>query len=129
MRIRVANDGRAVARFPALRVLQGSLFFETNALTGDLSIWEAGGLNTGWWSYRGGANHVVYPGEELTIVTLVQHGQPGGRLPMNISPASAIAAYFDFAEASITAEVICDSAPPSRITFLIPRLSHSATAT
>ena len=127
IRIAVANEGRAVARYPALRVAQESTFHESSSpYSSDQSVWAFINTNNGWWSYRGRANDVLYPGEELTIATLVQSGRAAGRLPQSIQPRSAIATYFDFAATSITAEVVCDGVAPLQKTLIVPALLHSA---
>ena len=126
IRILIANEGRGLARFAALRIEEGSAFFQALYHGVDPSPWAMAQANSGWMSYRARSNDVLYPGEQLVVTYLVQRGVAAGPLPSSISPPEAIAAYFDFAATSITAEAVCDGGSPVRQIFNAPERLHTA---
>ncbi len=104
--VMLANEGRALARFPAVRYKRHKGIGLPNQSFGPFPIWPLSGADGEWFSFRGGANDVVYPGESLRVATLVQSGQ---RVD-NSSPLK-------FPEVTITTEAICDGSPAHRQTF------------
>jgi hypothetical protein len=104
--VRISNEGRGLARFPAVRCQRVKGVGHPHNLTGIVPIWAMSQANSEWVSFRGGANDVVYPGESFQVVTLVQMRQPVGNSPIN-----------SFPEVTITTEAVCDGMPPHRQTF------------
>jgi hypothetical protein len=130
VRISVINDGRGVARFPALRVSAGFGFNpETSPFDNNAPVWGLLNNNEGWYSYRGGSNDVIYPGETLAIATLTQLGtrtnqpaagafEPYSHMPLMLD--------WNFPETKIIAIAVCEGAPLVRRTFDFNSYVHLA---
>jgi len=109
-RLIVKNEGRGLARFPAIRCEANSGFFHVNTFVqADQSVWQFINSNDGWFSFRGGANDVIYPGETLTIATLAQHGT-------RVNDA-ANSSTWKFSGAAIRLEVVCEGMAAHGQTF------------
>jgi hypothetical protein len=102
----VVNEGRGLARFPAVRYQRVGDLSLPNTLRGESSLWTLSDANAEWPSFRGGANDVVYPEERLKIATLVH---PGARVNRP-SPRS-------FPDITVTTYVVCEGMPAHRQTF------------
>jgi hypothetical protein len=104
----VSNEGRGLARFPALLWQKNSLFNASNSpINGDQPLWALSTANSEWGSFRGGADNVMYPNESLRIATLVQTGVKTG------GPSNGIVMYaaqcdWSFAALTVVTEVVCD---------------------
>ena len=69
----VRNEGRGLARFPALRCQRGTLVMPNLVFEENLNaIWPRSEADPDWLSFRGGVNDVVYPGESLRVAHLIQ---------------------------------------------------------
>jgi hypothetical protein len=107
IQVTLRNEGRGLARFPAVRFerLSGVAIPANELYVGPQSIWPVLG-DQEWISFRGGANDVVYPGETLKLATLSQVGQRADR------PGPQI-----FRAVTIVTEVVCDGMPAHRQSF------------
>jgi len=104
--VMLTNEGRGLARFPAVRFQRQMGVGLPNQSLGPFPIWSLSQADNEWISFRGGTNDVVYPGESLRIATIIQSGQ---RVD-NVST-------FKFPEITITTEAVCDGMPAHRQTF------------
>ena len=125
--ISLTNGGRGIARFPALRVTIGSSFFPAmNPYGIDAPIWSQL-TNEGWHSFRGGADNLIYPGESLAIAKLTQQGSRRIAPPQGvIGPYAHMALMqdWDFSEAKIRVQAVCDGTPLLTRDFAIPAFSY-----
>jgi Putative DNA-binding domain len=113
----VKNEGRGLARFPALRCQRsGGLQQSSSSAAAEQSLWTFSDANPEWLSFRGGANHVVYPGESLRIATVIQPGQTTSR-PSGYGIPIAVAYEWAFSALTIVTEVVCDGSPTHRQSF------------
>jgi hypothetical protein len=104
--VSVINDGRGLARFPAVRYQRIGGLELANVMRGQAPIWGFSDANPEWSSFRGDANDVVYPGEMLRIATLLHRDNRVHRE----SPRA-------FSDITITTEVVCEGMVAHRQTF------------
>ena len=103
----LTNQGRGIARFPALRYKQ-ILGVELLNGIGKGPIWPISEANLGWTSFPGGANDVIYPGESLWIATLQQlRYSTDGTAPQILHAIT------------IVTETVCDGMPAHRQSFSV----------
>ena len=75
----VKNDGRGIARFPALHCHRSSnLRYSPGMYNMNQPTWPHLDRDETRFSFRGRSDDVLYPGEALNIVVLEQAGQPQG---------------------------------------------------
>jgi hypothetical protein len=109
IRITLRNEGRGLARFPAVRYQKFGNLTIPNVMSGlALPLWAVSHADDEWSSFRGGANDVVYPGETLNIATLVQ---------TSVKPLSQ-----SFSALTLVTEAICDGMPAHRQSFSIDEI-------
>ncbi|UWZ83479.1 AlbA family DNA-binding domain-containing protein [Occallatibacter riparius] len=110
IRLMLTNHGRGIARFPAVRVhALPHLSICQASHIGPLPIWPVSDANAEWFTVRGGANDVVYPGETLKIASLVQLGDR--RIPND--------KVWGVPATQVITEVVCDGMFAHRQTFQI----------
>lgn len=123
--LEIKNEGRGLARFPAVRVQRMSrISIPNNALRGPIPIWPISEANEKWISVRGGANDVIYPGETLRIATLIQAGD---RLDQQSPPNFMHTGHWRFHEIVIPTECVCDGMTSYAQSFTIPTLEWGGT--
>jgi hypothetical protein len=101
----VTNEGRGLARFPALRIGHVSSAFIPNNVYYPAPAWPASDGVPGWTSLRGGTDNVLYPGESLRVAVLIQSEKSGDR--------------GTFEALNLKTEVICDGMQVRRQAFAI----------
>jgi hypothetical protein len=106
------NDGLGIARFPCLRIRQGS-GFSVSYHAEERPLWNVYNNLAGWTSIRGGSNDVIYPGEILPLATIMQKG-----LSFTCGPR-------DYDAANVEVEVLCDGTPPHRQTLHFPAKTYT----
>lgn len=107
-RIVLKNAGRGIARFPAAR------FNKNNGISfpnyhDSQPVWQVSHADPEYSSVRGGANDVIYPGESLEIITLLQSEQRVRGTNRRC-----------FKEVSIQIEAVCDGMPACKYSFEFP---------
>jgi len=123
----VTNYGRGLARFPALRCqrlveLRPS---DSHSAT-EQCLWGFSDADPEWFSFRGGANHVLYPGESLRVATVTQMGIRT-RAPAGMQIPVARFCDWEFSTLNMVLEVICDGSPVHRQSFAFEGVSSPAT--
>jgi hypothetical protein len=122
----VTNEGRGLARFPALRLLKVPQVVFQPAPYSSAPAWPIHYTLPDWVSYRAGAENVLYPGETIEIGVVRQVGKKsvGGNLVIPNKPANMLAEAYDwaFAEVTLTAEVMADEMRPRTRTFVFEAL-------
>jgi hypothetical protein len=104
----VTNEGRGIARFPAVRCERLHGIGLPNEMAGKSPIWFVSYADEKWLSFRGGANDVVYPGESLLVATLVQPGFRADRSAPQMFPG-----------VNMATEAVCEGMPSYRQSFSI----------
>jgi len=119
----VTNEGRGIARFPAL-ILQRPLYFAPPFGLGiPPSKWPFVPTNDKLFSYRGGADNVIYPGESIDVAGLFQNGVGIEGVPHYGQQASRLMPW-DFPGETLIMDVVCDGMPSRRYSFEIPSVRH-----
>ena len=117
VRLTLSNEGRGLARFPAVRCSANSGFhYVYSMMPADQPKWQSVHTSDGWISFRGGANDVIYPSEVMTVAMLTQGGQRNGLI-------------WAFPEASLCIEALCEGMPTHSQTFQVPADSYNVAGT
>lgn len=106
--LRVSNRGRGIARFPAVRYPTDNGVTTPAWTDTGQPIWKVSNANRDWVSFRGGANDVVYPGESLELVSLIQRGHQDQTRGPWLFPAI-----------EFVVETICEGMPARQQTLII----------
>lgn len=119
----ITNDGRGLARFPAIRVSQVPELRVPSGFAGNESIWNVSYAAEGWVTFRGSANDVVYPGETLKVGVLMQTGKltrgTNARGTLSVS-------NWQFEAVKFATEATCEGVPPHRQEFNIAPITPSS---
>jgi len=106
----VSNEGRGLARFPALRCRNVEGVFFPQSSPGAARTWPYSDAVLGWMSFRGGANDVVHPGDVLQIA----------KLTITEKQTRDKSKVYEFPEVELTVVVSCDGMPAHEQVLKIP---------
>lgn len=114
----VMNEGRGLARFPALRVLKIPQVVLQPPPFSSAPAWPIHLTQPDWVSFRAGADNVLYPGETIEVGVVRQNG-------ISNRVASTPVQVFDwtFSGVTLTAEVMADEMRPHTRTFVFDGLN------
>ena len=106
----VRNEGRGIARFPALHCYRNSnLRYSAGMYNMNQSTWPHLDRDEERFSFRGRADDVLYPGEALNIVVLEQGGrQHGDPVKDQFGRALTDIQKLFFPRARLRTQVVCE---------------------
>jgi Putative DNA-binding domain len=112
--VTVTNEGRGIARYPALRVLRVRGVSPPSLNDSEQSLWPSSTADPDWYSFRGGSNDVLYPGESLRIVGL---GQVGNKIEAEQGSPSYWPSDWEYPSVKLETEVVCEGLSSHRQSF------------
>lgn len=123
--ISITNEGRGLARFPALHCYKDAgLRHIEGGLLPYIPTWTYLDRDQERFSFRGGANDVLYPGETLTIARLKQGGRNHGEPIRNRTNQIVGFPELLFPGVVLRTSVICDGMRAFEQTFEWEEYKH-----